>query len=81
MAPVSPISGIITSPNLGSSGLQNMGVISGKYSAGTFFRKWEFPRSSGSVRTSFAAIVHVVALWLVPVSDRNSLNGTKSEPC
>ena len=78
MASNSPVSGDITSPNLG---LDNMGVMSGKYSAGTSVRTWEVPCSSGSVRTSFAAMEHAVALWMTPVSDRNSLNGIHSDPC
>jgi len=52
-----------------------MGVVSGKYSAGTSVRTWELPCSSDSVRTSFVAMVHAIALWMTPVSDRNSLNG------
>jgi len=81
MASSSPVSGCITSPNLGSSWLDSMGVMSGMYSAGTSVHTWEVPCSSGSVRTSFAAMVHAVTLWMTPVSDSNSLNGIHSDPC
>jgi len=75
MASSYPVSGGITSPYLGSSCHENMGVMSGKNSAGRPFP----PGRSGNVWTSLAAMVHAVHLWMAPVSDRNSLNGIKSE--
>jgi len=80
IASSSLVSGGITSPKFGSSCLDNMGVMSGKYSAGTSVRTWEVPCSSGSVQTSFAAMMHAVALRMSPVSDRNSLNGIHWDP-
>ena len=74
MASSSAVSNGMTSPNLGYSGLDNMEDMSGKYSVGTSVRSWEVPCSSGSVRTSFVAMMHDVALWTTPVSARTLLN-------
>ena len=80
MASSRPVSSGMTSPILGSLGLDNMGVMSGKCSVGTSVRTWEVPCSSGSVRTSFVTMMHAVALWMTPVSARTSLNVIHPDP-
>ena len=80
MASSRPVFNGMTSPNLGFSGLDNMEDKSGQYSLGTFVRSWEVPCSSGSVRTSFAAMMHDVALWMTPASDRTLLNVIQPDP-
>ena len=80
MASSRPVSKGMTSPSLGFSGLDNMEDMSGKYNVGTSVRSWEVPCSSGSVRTSFAAMMHAVAMWMTPVSNRTSLNVIQPDP-